>query len=201
MKRLVMPAVAVTLAAFVWYPQGAAASDVIVTQKKMQFLLSDKKVETLTIKVGDTISFVNEDTMVHNVFSRKPRFRVRPQVAASRRDRSTHLQQGGNAGDRMRTASAHEVQARDRTLTAFRARPAAPRPDPRAAHPRLICQLRPMAFAAATASGPTLRANSSAFHSLNEPTTWIAAIGTSCSSTTAAPMATSPIMICSSAVE
>jgi plastocyanin len=74
MKRLVMPAVAVTLAAFVWYPQGAAASDVIVTQKKMQFLLSDKKVETLTIKVGDTISFVNEDTMVHNVFSRTPGF-------------------------------------------------------------------------------------------------------------------------------
>lgn len=74
MKRLVMPAAAVALAAFVWSSRDAAASDLIVTQKKMQFLMSDKKVETLTIKAGDTISFVNEDTMAHNVFSRTPGF-------------------------------------------------------------------------------------------------------------------------------
>ena len=42
----------------------ASSAEVIVTQNDKQF--SD---ETLTIKVGDEIKFVNEDSVAHNIFS------------------------------------------------------------------------------------------------------------------------------------
>jgi plastocyanin len=42
----------------------ASAAEYVVTQKNMTF-----SVTALTIKVGDSVSFRNADTMVHNVFS------------------------------------------------------------------------------------------------------------------------------------
>jgi plastocyanin len=75
MKRLAMHAVVIILAVLlIWHPRDAAATDHVVTQKKMQFQVNGTKLETLTIKAGDTISFVNEDTMAHNVFSRTAGF-------------------------------------------------------------------------------------------------------------------------------
>ena len=43
----------------------AAAGEVVITQKGKAF--SEKQV---TLKVGDTISFVNDDDITHNVYSR-----------------------------------------------------------------------------------------------------------------------------------
>ena len=43
----------------------AVAEDVVITQKGKAF--SEKKV---SLKVGDTISFVNDDDITHNVYSR-----------------------------------------------------------------------------------------------------------------------------------
>ncbi len=44
---------------------GAAADDVIITQEDKAF--SEKEV---TIKAGDSITFVNNDSVTHNVYSR-----------------------------------------------------------------------------------------------------------------------------------
>jgi plastocyanin len=43
----------------------AVAEDVVVSQKDKAF--SEKKI---SVKVGDTISFVNDDDITHNVYSR-----------------------------------------------------------------------------------------------------------------------------------
>jgi plastocyanin len=51
--------VALGLAGVVW-----ASQEHVVTQKNKAF--SSKK---LTVKVGDTVKFVNEDSFAHNVFS------------------------------------------------------------------------------------------------------------------------------------
>lgn len=74
MKRLAILAMITALAAALCLPREAVAAEHVVSQKKMQFQVSGERIETLTIKVGDTIAFANDDTMAHNVFSRTPGF-------------------------------------------------------------------------------------------------------------------------------
>lgn len=47
----------------------AHADEVEVDQKNKTFVLDGNKVEALTIKIGDTIRFKNEDPFFHNIFS------------------------------------------------------------------------------------------------------------------------------------
>lgn len=46
-----------------------AASELEVGQNSKRFVVGGNKVETLTIKAGDTIRFRNEDSFFHNIFS------------------------------------------------------------------------------------------------------------------------------------
>jgi plastocyanin len=50
----------------------AHAEELTVTQTDKTFKMNGVKVENLTIKVGDTIKFLNEDPWSHNVFSLSP---------------------------------------------------------------------------------------------------------------------------------
>ena len=54
-----LPCIAVPLAGAVW-----AAQEHVVAQKNKSF-----SVKKLTVKVGDSVKFVNEDSFAHNVFS------------------------------------------------------------------------------------------------------------------------------------
>ena len=45
------------------------AEEVTVTQTNKTFMMKGAQVEKLTIKAGDTISFLNEDPWFHNIFS------------------------------------------------------------------------------------------------------------------------------------
>lgn len=74
MIRFAILAMTMALAAAFCLPREAAAAEHVVSQKKMQFQVTGERIETLTIKVGDTIAFANDDTMAHNVFSRTPGF-------------------------------------------------------------------------------------------------------------------------------
>lgn len=47
----------------------AMAAEIVVDQKNKTFVKSGKKVEKLKVKVGDTISFKNQDPFFHNIFS------------------------------------------------------------------------------------------------------------------------------------
>lgn len=47
----------------------AHAEEHVVAQNNKTFMLKGAKVEKLTIKVGDSISFKNEDPFFHNIFS------------------------------------------------------------------------------------------------------------------------------------
>jgi plastocyanin len=47
----------------------AQAEEFTVTQTDKTFKMSGAKVEKLTIKVGDSVKFLNEDPWFHNVFS------------------------------------------------------------------------------------------------------------------------------------
>jgi plastocyanin len=47
----------------------AFAKEYVVSQENKTFVYEGNKVETLAIKVGDTIRFQNEDTVFHNIFS------------------------------------------------------------------------------------------------------------------------------------
>ena len=47
----------------------AHAEEITVTQTDKTFKMNGSKVEKLTIKVGDSIKFKNEDPWFHNVFS------------------------------------------------------------------------------------------------------------------------------------
>ena len=59
---LSMAAVACAIVATAW-----AAQDHVVAQKNKAFA-----VKKLSVKVGDTVKFVNEDSFAHNVFSLSP---------------------------------------------------------------------------------------------------------------------------------
>jgi plastocyanin len=72
MRRSVTAKVIVVGAAFAALP--CAAEEYVVSNNKMQFLVNDAKVETITIKVGDQVVFRNDDRLVHNVYSRTPGF-------------------------------------------------------------------------------------------------------------------------------
>jgi plastocyanin len=58
-KTLALAAVALTVAGVAW-----ASQEHVVAQKNKAFA-----VKKLTVKVGDTVKFVNEDSFAHNVFS------------------------------------------------------------------------------------------------------------------------------------
>lgn len=62
MKRV--PVILFTLACTVALPSLAGATEFRITQKNQQF-----NPRTLTIKAGDEVVFVNDDTGTHNVFS------------------------------------------------------------------------------------------------------------------------------------
>jgi plastocyanin len=47
----------------------AFAQEYVVFQKNKTFVYEGNKVETLALKVGDTIRFQNEDSVFHNIFS------------------------------------------------------------------------------------------------------------------------------------
>lgn len=54
----------------VWVITGSAvADDYTVAQNNKTFVSDGKKVEHLSIKVGDSVSFRNEDPFFHNIFS------------------------------------------------------------------------------------------------------------------------------------
>lgn len=46
-----------------------AAEEYVVEQKDKAFVMSGAHIEELTVKVGDTIKFQNEDAFFHNIFS------------------------------------------------------------------------------------------------------------------------------------
>ena len=54
-----LPCIGLIVASAVW-----AAQEHLVSQKNKAFLL-----KKLTVKVGDTVTFVNEDSFAHNIFS------------------------------------------------------------------------------------------------------------------------------------
>ena len=56
-------------AAVVLTPSIAEAEEFMVTQTDKTFKMKGEKVEKLTIKAGDTISFLNEAPWMHNAFS------------------------------------------------------------------------------------------------------------------------------------
>ncbi len=45
------------------------AGEVVVSQTGKTFMVKGVKVETLTIKAGDSVSFLNGDPWFHNIFS------------------------------------------------------------------------------------------------------------------------------------
>jgi plastocyanin len=47
----------------------AHAEEHVVAQSNKTFMLKGAKIEKLTVKVGDSISFKNEDAFFHNIFS------------------------------------------------------------------------------------------------------------------------------------
>ena len=47
----------------------AMAAEHVVDQKNKTFVTNGKKIEKMKVKVGDTISFKNEDPFFHNIFS------------------------------------------------------------------------------------------------------------------------------------
>lgn len=55
------------LAAVLWMAGPACAAEHVVTQKNKAF--GTKKI---SVKVGDTVKFTNEDSFAHNVFSLSP---------------------------------------------------------------------------------------------------------------------------------
>lgn len=57
------------VAALLVVPSITQAAEVTVTQTNKTFMMKGVKVEKLTIKAGDTISFLNEDPWFHNIFS------------------------------------------------------------------------------------------------------------------------------------
>jgi plastocyanin len=50
----------------------ASAKDIEVSQKSKTFLQDKAPVKALKLKVGDTVSFRNDDPFFHNVFSASP---------------------------------------------------------------------------------------------------------------------------------
>jgi plastocyanin len=64
---MLLPALMAT--ALVLLPSIAQAEEFTVTQTDKTFKMNGDKVEKLTIKVGDSIRFLNEDPFLHNVFS------------------------------------------------------------------------------------------------------------------------------------
>jgi plastocyanin len=68
MLRISYLASGLTLAAMV-VATTAAAGEITIGQKDKTFVMNGAKVETVTVKAGDTINFKNEDPWFHNIFS------------------------------------------------------------------------------------------------------------------------------------
>jgi plastocyanin len=64
MNRKAIPAVILAAAAL-----GAHAVEIEVSQKAKTFLVQKSPVQSLRVKVGDTLSFRNDDPFFHNVYS------------------------------------------------------------------------------------------------------------------------------------
>lgn len=57
------------IACFATISAGAHAGDVDISQKGKTFLLQKAPVAAIKVKVGDTVSFRNDDPFFHNVYS------------------------------------------------------------------------------------------------------------------------------------
>lgn len=58
---------ALAATAFVLFVSGASAAEHVVSQKNKAF-----SIKKLSVKVGDSVKFVNDDNFAHNVFSLSP---------------------------------------------------------------------------------------------------------------------------------
>jgi len=100
MRKTVMLAatVLVTLSALV------EAADHQVTQKGRLF-----SVESITIKKGDTITFLNDDSVPHNIMSTSAgNERIQSWLAGARHLDASDLQSGWRIRSHLRHSSAHE---------------------------------------------------------------------------------------------
>jgi plastocyanin len=57
------------LSTIIWITTAGASQEFIVDQKDKSFVYKGALVETLSVKVGDVIQFMNMDPYFHNVFS------------------------------------------------------------------------------------------------------------------------------------
>ena len=64
-KRMKLWAMVAAMAA----SYSAGAADIEIVQNDKTFKMDDDQVEELTIRVGDTVHFKNEDPFFHNIFS------------------------------------------------------------------------------------------------------------------------------------
>ena len=65
-KSLFTSAVFLTV---IWATSAVGGQEYIVDQKDKSFVYKGSKIETLKVKVGDTVQFRNMDPFFHNVFS------------------------------------------------------------------------------------------------------------------------------------
>lgn len=63
MRSFILPVIAASTLAFVAH----AAQDIVVTQKDKQFSSTD-----VSLKQGDSVNFVNDDTVAHNLSIKAP---------------------------------------------------------------------------------------------------------------------------------
>ena len=66
LKNIKLASIATTI---LLMPTITRAEEVIVSQTNKTFMMKDVKIEKLTIKAGDTVSFLNGDPWFHNIFS------------------------------------------------------------------------------------------------------------------------------------
>ena len=66
LKNIKLASIAATI---LLMPTITRAEEVVVSQTNKTFMMKGVKVENMTIKAGDTISFLNGDPFFHNIFS------------------------------------------------------------------------------------------------------------------------------------
>jgi plastocyanin len=65
MKKLIY----VMLIGGVFAITNALADEYVIGQKDKTFVMDGTKVESISVKAGDTVKFLNEDPFFHNIFS------------------------------------------------------------------------------------------------------------------------------------
>lgn len=68
-NKSIWTSVIVTLLLAISFGVAAQAKDITVGQKNKTFILDNKKVESINLKKGDVIHFMNNDPWFHNIFS------------------------------------------------------------------------------------------------------------------------------------